>query len=182
MGGNMGGEETTDGAGRFVVERVTPGSYQVMTQPTMEEISEVFEDGDREPGFADFMTLVETVSVDIADGETVEVVLGAPPAAPVVVSGRVLDGDQPITTGSVLAVADGRFDDALTLLSTECFPTFGRGRDVLLSLWRASVTGKVAVANGRALTPAEAHRARKATPVPRNIGCPYATLYCENYW
>ncbi|MCH2104102.1 MAG: carboxypeptidase-like regulatory domain-containing protein [Planctomycetes bacterium] len=108
MGGNMGGEETTDGAGRFVVERVTPGSYQVMTQPTMEEISEVFEDGDREPGFADFMTLVETVSVDIADGETVEVVLGAPPAAPVVVSGRVLDGDQPITTGSVLAVADGQ--------------------------------------------------------------------------
>ncbi|MCH2106431.1 MAG: carboxypeptidase-like regulatory domain-containing protein, partial [Planctomycetes bacterium] len=108
MGGNMGGEETTDASGRFLVERVTPGAYQVMTQPTMEEISEVFEDGEREPGFADFMSLVETVSVDVADGETVEVMLGAPPAAPVVVTGRVLDGDQPITTGSVLAVADGQ--------------------------------------------------------------------------
>jgi uncharacterized GH25 family protein len=108
MGGNMGGEETTDASGRFLVEHVTPGSYQVMTQPTMEEIGEVFGDGEREPGFADFMSLIETVSVEVADGETVEVVLGAPPAAPVVVSGRVLEGDQTITTGSVLAVADGQ--------------------------------------------------------------------------
>jgi len=46
--------------------------------------------------------------VEVADGETVEVVLGAPPAAPVVVTGSVLEGDQRITTGSVLAVADGQ--------------------------------------------------------------------------
>jgi len=42
--------------------------------------------------------------------------------------------------------------------------------------------GKAAVAEGRVLTPVEAHRARKAMPVPRNLGCPYATLYCEEYW
>ena len=90
--------------------------------------------------------------------------------------------DTILVSRAILAVADGRFDEALTLLSTECFPTLGRGRDVLLSLWRASVTGKAAAAKGRALSAVEAHRARKATPVPRSIGCPYATLYCENYW
>ena len=108
MGGEMGGEETTDASGRFIVEHVTPGSYTVMTQPTMDELGEVFGDGDRQPGFADFMSLIETVSVEIADGETVEVVLGAPPASPVIVTGRVIEADQPITTGSVLAVADGQ--------------------------------------------------------------------------
>jgi len=54
------------------------------------------------------MSLIETVTVDVADGETVEVILGAPPAAPVLVSGEVLEGGQPVTTGTVLAVADGQ--------------------------------------------------------------------------
>ena len=90
--------------------------------------------------------------------------------------------DTILVSRAILAVADGHFDEALALLSTECFPTLGRGRDVLLSLWRASVTGKAAAAKGRALSAVEAHRARKAAPVPKNIGCPYATLYCENYW
>ena len=35
---------------------------------------------------------------------------------------------------------------------------------------------------GRSLSGVEAHRARKASPVPPNIGCPYATLYCDQYW
>jgi hypothetical protein len=71
---------------------------------------------------------------------------------------------------------------ALRTLGAECFPTFGRGRDALLQLWKSAVVGKAAVAEGRVLTPVEAHRARKAMPVPRNLGCPYATLYCEEYW
>ena len=53
----------------------------------------------------------------------------------------------------------------------------GRGRDVLIALWQAC-----AVRQARASTPLEAHIARKAAPVPRNIGCPYATLYCDHYW
>ena len=104
----------------------------------------------------------------------------------------------------------------MALLGGECFPTLGRGRDVLISLWQASAEGQAAKAKGaprrspRAfgtlafpelrtvaagapprprlaapgapLSPVEAHRARKAAPVPRSIGCPYATLYCEQYW
>ena len=82
----------------------------------------------------------------------------------------------------VLDVADGAYARAMATLTSECFPTLGRGRDVLLSLWRACAVGRAAAAKGQPLTPLEAHRARKASPIPRNIGCPYATLYCENYW
>ena len=82
----------------------------------------------------------------------------------------------------VIDVSEERFSAAMETLSSQCFPTLGRGRDVLISLWRACAVGRSAAAQGRPLSPAEAHRARKAAPVPRNIGCPYATLYCEQYW
>ena len=90
--------------------------------------------------------------------------------------------DTILVARAILHTNDGDYDDALALLRTECFPTLGRGRDVLLALWRACVVGNEAKTRGRPATPLEAHRARKASPVPSNIGCPYATLYCENYW
>lgn len=37
---------------------------------------------------------------------------------------------------------------ALRTLGAECFPTFGRGRDALLQLWKSAVVGKAAVAEG----------------------------------
>ncbi|MDE0892500.1 MAG: carboxypeptidase regulatory-like domain-containing protein, partial [Planctomycetota bacterium] len=110
MGGGSGGEATTDASGRFIVERLAEGTYQVSTQPTMEEIEEVMQESGGGGGgnWTSMMSLIETVSVDVVDGETVEVVLGAPPVAPVLVFGRVLEGDQPVTSGTVLAVADGQ--------------------------------------------------------------------------
>ena len=83
---------------------------------------------------------------------------------------------------TVAQVSTKKYDAAIAVLSSACFPTLGRGRDVLISLWHACVVGQAAVAKGSTLTPVEVHRARKARPVPRNIGCPYATLYCEQYW
>ena len=83
----------------------------------------------------------------------------------------------------VLLANEAKYEQAMQLLNAECFPTLGRGRDVLVSLWRACVVGREAARRGqKTLTPVEAHRARKAAPVPPNIGCPYATLYCEDYW
>lgn len=79
-------------------------------------------------------------------------------------------------------VSQRKYGLALASLAAGCFPTLGRGRDVLISLWAASVVGEAAAAKGRPLTTVEAHRVRRARPVPRNIGCPYATLYCEQYW
>lgn len=90
--------------------------------------------------------------------------------------------DTIMLTRVILDTAEGFYDRAMKTLSTECFPTLGRGRDVLLSLWQACAMGLEAAAKGRVLTPVEAHRARRAAPIPRNLGCPYATLYCDNYW
>ena len=77
----------------------------------------------------------------------------------------------------IISAANGEYERAMATLASECFPTLGRGRDVLIALWQACAVGKA-----KAVTAVEAHAARKASPVPRNIGCPYATLYCENYW
>ena len=82
----------------------------------------------------------------------------------------------------ILQVNEGGFDAAMATLASECFPTLGRGRDALIALWHAAATGREAAKLRRPLTPVEAHRARKAAPIPKNVGCPYATLYCENYW
>lgn len=82
----------------------------------------------------------------------------------------------------LLSVVDKDFSVAKALLKTECFPTFGRSRDTLASLWKAAVEGEAALNAGKLLSPAEAREARKRSPVPRNLGCPYATLYCEDYW
>ena len=110
MGMGGGSEATTDPSGRFSVDRLAAGTYQVSTQPTMEEIEEVMGEsaGGGGGNWTSMMSLIETVSVDVADGETVEVVLGAPPAAPVLVYGRVSEGGQAVTSGTVLAVADGQ--------------------------------------------------------------------------
>lgn len=78
--------------------------------------------------------------------------------------------------------AQAQCNETIALLRSQCFPTLGRGRDVLVDLWRACVVQLSAESAGRKLTPVEERRARKAAPVPSNIGCPYATLYCEQYW
>ena len=81
----------------------------------------------------------------------------------------------------VLAGGEGKYGEGLEVLREGCFPTLGRGRDVLVSLWQGLVVANGSAA-GQSPSPAEAHRLRKAHPVPPNIGCPYATLYCDQYW
>ena len=82
----------------------------------------------------------------------------------------------------IIAGGEGAYGDGLDSLQKGCFPTLGRGRDVLVSLWEGLVVANRSRALGRSLSGVEAHRARKASPVPPNIGCPYATLYCDQYW
>ena len=82
----------------------------------------------------------------------------------------------------IIAGGEGAYADGLDILQRGCFPTLGRGRDVLVSLWEGLVVANKSLAVGRSLSGVEAHRARQASPVPQNIGCPYATLYCDQYW
>ena len=88
----------------------------------------------------------------------------------------------PQIAGVIIAGGEGAYEDGLGILRKGCFPTLGRGRDALVSLWEGLVVANRSKALGRSLSGVEAHRARKASPVPPNIGCPYATLYCDQYW
>merc|ERR1712228_643321 len=67
---------------------------------------------------------------------------------------------------TLLAIADKDFTEAKQILSQECFPTFGRARDVLASLWKAAVEGQAAIEQRAPLSAEQAWRARKGSPVP----------------
>ena len=99
-------------------------------------------------------------------------------------AGKVGDAssDTVLVARILLMAIGGAYDVALDILKQQCFPTLGRGRDVLITLWKKCVEGQASQALKHQLSPQEAHHARKSSPVPRNIGCPYATLYCDQYW
>jgi tetratricopeptide (TPR) repeat protein len=77
---------------------------------------------------------------------------------------------------------NSKYDDAITLLSNNCFPTYASARLDLMNMWNSAVEGQAALAKGSSLTILEKHQARMKTPIPDNIGCQYASEYCTNYW
>ena len=78
---------------------------------------------------------------------------------------------------ATLLVHDQRYDEAMTLLSSNCFPTFATDRTSLMTLWTSAVEKRAG-----AMTELEKHVARIETPIPRNIGCNKGSKYCLNYW
>jgi len=75
------------------------------------------------------------------------------------------------------------YADAKTLLAGNCFPTYAKARSDLMDMWQTVVEGIAQQQKGEVpLTSVEKHQARKASPIPDNIGCQYASEYCENYW
>jgi len=51
-----------------------------------------------------------------------------------------------------------------------------------MEMWNTVVEGLAAQAKGGELTYVEKHQARRSSPIPDNIGCEYASDYCDNYW
>ncbi|MBK8179671.1 MAG: carboxypeptidase regulatory-like domain-containing protein [Planctomycetes bacterium] len=82
---------TADSAGKFVLEHLGPGQWQVMTFGDGGEAGE-----DEGAAAASFMKDLKLAMATVKDGETVHVVLGAPPKDPVQVTGRVLAAGQPV--------------------------------------------------------------------------------------
>jgi hypothetical protein len=67
-------------------------------------------------------------------------------------------------------------EDALSILGTNCFPTYAKARDDLMSMWNTAVMGVAQQAKGEVpLTYVEQHQARVSHPIPDNIGCQYAS-------
>jgi hypothetical protein len=99
-GGNFWKSTETDSAGEFELDGLDAGTYRV----TLENDREGPEAGAQRK-------VVEVVELD--DGEQVTLLMGAPPAAPTTVSGRVLSGSAP-AAGIVVGCrssADGDLDN-----------------------------------------------------------------------
>ncbi len=95
-------ELESDAAGRFHVAHLAPGAYQVIATPDEESVSS--DDPSRDLGglFGELRMTMATV----VEGETVEVALGVPPRAPVVVAGRVTNGGRAVPDAQVLVLAE----------------------------------------------------------------------------
>jgi len=66
--------------------------------------------------------------------------------------------------------------EALSVLSSNCFPTYAKARDDLMNMWNTAVMGVAQQKKGDLpLTYVEQHQARVKNPVPDNIGCQYAS-------
>jgi tetratricopeptide (TPR) repeat protein len=75
-----------------------------------------------------------------------------------------------------------KYQDALSLLGSNCFPTYASARLDLMNMWNSAVEGQASLVKGSSLSILEKHQARMKDPIPDNIGCQYASEYCINYW
>lgn len=57
-----------------------------------------------------------------------------------------------------------------------------QARDTLMDSWNAAQEALAQQRKGSALTNVEKHQARVGNPIPENIGCQYASMFCANYW
>ena len=94
---------------------------------------------------------------------------------------RGLDGF--LTLELTVLLYQKEYKQAVDILSSNCFPTFAKARDNLMSMWNRAQEGIALVNNGGVpLTPVQKHQARLNNPIPDNIGCQYASEFCANYW
>jgi hypothetical protein len=96
---SLGGSAMSDAAGRFAIEAIAPGTYQVIAEPRLSAVS------DANP--VDVLASLKMQSVEIREGETTHVVLGAPPRAPVRLHGLVTRSSEPVRRGMVMAILEG---------------------------------------------------------------------------
>ncbi|MFT7542033.1 MAG: hypothetical protein ACI9K5_003010, partial [Gammaproteobacteria bacterium] len=113
MVGPMGGPEPaiTDADGRFELTRQTPGRLTVSAAPSLEEMEKreaaAREAGNDEQFFFELMGEVLSTRVEVADGETVEVVLGAEEKDPVTIQGTVSRGGAGVACQVMVLADDG---------------------------------------------------------------------------
>jgi len=102
----------------------------------------------------------------------------------VIIHGYVSDykPDAFVTLGVKVLMNSQQYEEARAILAKECFPTYAKARSDLMAMWNSVSEGIAAQKKGAALTVLEKHQARVSSRIPDNIGCQYASMYCENYW
>ena len=96
----------TDGQGRFEIENMNPGTWQVMTFPSGSQDAQTGDDVDMNDFGALFADMKFTMA-EIRDGEETHVELGAPPKDPVDVHGRIVADGAPVDGALITFFADG---------------------------------------------------------------------------
>jgi uncharacterized GH25 family protein len=96
---------TTDPLGHFEFQHVTPGTWNVMYFPSF-GTSPSGEDGET-PDFSQMFANMKMTTATVKDGEETHVVLGAPPADPVQLEGRVLASGDGVPGLVLTLIADG---------------------------------------------------------------------------
>lgn len=95
----------TDSSGRFEIEHLVPGSYQIVAMRTGPLTGG--EEG-ATPDAASIMSQLKMASAEIVDGQDTHVVLGAPPADPVHVHGRVTHGGEPYADAMIVFFGESK--------------------------------------------------------------------------
>jgi protocatechuate 3,4-dioxygenase beta subunit len=93
-------DTVTDSSGDFAFEALAPGEYEVTAEASESS------DSPREESRFDWMARASrrlSTDATIVDGETTRVILGAPPRAPVLLSGVVRRGTHPVEGAGVTA-------------------------------------------------------------------------------
>jgi protocatechuate 3,4-dioxygenase beta subunit len=97
---------TSDGSGAFEFDHLAPGAYQVMTLPRAGDVPV----GDDEADPSDFASIfadMKFTMAEVREGEDTHVALGAKPANPVRVQGRVTAAGAGVQGAMVSFIADG---------------------------------------------------------------------------
>jgi hypothetical protein len=110
----------SDGRGQFEIDHLEPGTWQVVAMPTgnSDASSSSADDSrsgdggksgdDAQKNVMEMVSKMKTAIIDIKDGEKTHVVLGAPPADPVHVFGRVTHAGAPYGGAMMTFMAAGK--------------------------------------------------------------------------
>lgn len=121
----------SDSAGKFELQHVAPGQWQVMSfedGPSAGGSGNGSSAGDDSAAAADFMKHLKLAMAAVKDGETVHVVLGAPPKDPVHVRARVTSAKTPVSGAIVSFLPSGGSKEGGALASLKMSPTDKDGR------------------------------------------------------
>lgn len=108
---NIGGDNydtTTDRSGKFEFKHVTPGDYTVAAEAAASELDRLRDPDSKRGNDWELTELTKKRgNASVSDGGTANVVLGAPPANPVVISGLVHRGSQGVGGVRIIAQSEG---------------------------------------------------------------------------